>query len=91
MIDISSETLIPIKHIPKHLPHRPHISTVYRWVGTGNLEIVKIGGRVFCSVEALARFCEHRGGKRETTAAEPTPQRRRQIADAERTLRKAGI
>ncbi len=91
MIDIHSEQVIPIAQVPKHLPHRPNLSTVYRWIGAGALETMKIGGRVFTSIEALERFTEHRGGRPKPPDSTPTPQRRREIADAERKLRDAGM
>ncbi len=91
MIDIHSEQIIPIAKVPKHLPHRPNLSTVYRWIGAGALETMKIGGRVFTSIEALERFTEHRGGRPKPPESTPIPQRQRQIADAERKLREAGL
>jgi len=65
MIDISSETLIPIREAPRHLPPRPtgkrvHISACYRWICRGvrgvHLESIKIGGSTYTSKEALQRF-----------------------------------
>ena len=91
MIDLQTEQVIPIGQVPKRLPHRPHISTIYRWIATGGLETVRLGGRVFTSVEALERFAEHRGGRPTPPESTPTPQRQRQIADAERRLRESGI
>lgn len=91
MIDLQTEQIVPIGQVPKHLPHRPNLSTVYRWIGAGSLETVKIGGRVFTSIEALERFAEHRGGRPKPPESTPTPQRQREIADAERKLRDAGL
>ncbi len=91
MIDIQTEQVIPIGQVPKRLPHRPHISTIYRWIATGGLETVRLGGRVFTSLDALDRFAEHRGGRPKPPESTPTPQRQRQIADAERKLRDAGM
>ena len=90
MIDLKAEQVIPLGQVPRHLPNRPHVSTIYRWT-TAGLETVKIGGRVFTSLEALDRFAEHRGGKRKPPETTPTPQRQREIDDAERTLREAGM
>lgn len=65
MINISTEHLIPIRDVPRHLPPRPtgrrvHISAVYRWIQRGvhgnRLESIKIGGMVYTSFEALMRF-----------------------------------
>ena len=91
MIDLQTEQIVPIGQVPKHLPHRPNLSTIYRWIGAGSLETVKLGGRVFTSLEALDRFAEHRGGKRNPPKSELAPQRQREIADAERKLRDAGM
>ncbi len=91
MIDLNSEQLIPIGKVPARLPHRPHISTVYRWIARGGLETLRFGGRVFTSVEALERFAEHRGGRPKPPEPEPTPRRQREIADAERKLRESGL
>ncbi len=91
MIDIQAEQVIPIGQVPKRLPHRPHISTIYRWIATGGLETVRLGGRVFTSIEAIERFADHRSGRPKSSDSTPTPQRQREIADAERKLRDAGM
>lgn len=65
MIELSSETLIPIRDAPRHLPKRPngkriHISACYRWISRGvrgvRLDSIKIGGSTYTSMEALQRF-----------------------------------
>ncbi len=91
MIDIQTEQVIPIGQVPKRLPYRPHISTIYRWIATGGLETVRLGGRVFTSIEAIERFADHRNGRPKPPESTPTPQRQREIADAERELRDAGM
>ncbi len=62
MIDTHHETLIPIADVPAHIPTRPHIATVWRWIQKGirgvPLETSLIGGRRFTSEEALQRFFE---------------------------------
>lgn len=68
MIDTSTETLIPIREIPDHVPgSRVHSATVWRWVLTGCrgviLETVFVGGKRYTSKAAIGRFIE------ETTAA----------------------
>jgi hypothetical protein len=98
MIDIQMETVVPIAEAPQHIPGRPSLATVWRWVlnGTraGKLESVLIGGRRFTSVEAIQRFAE------QSTAAadgEKAPsrtsrrQRERDISQAEAELEAAGI
>jgi hypothetical protein len=63
MIDTSDE-LIPLARVPKLIrsPSPPHLSTVLRWVFRGvgreriRLETVKVGGRRFTTVAAIADF-----------------------------------
>lgn len=54
------EALISLSQATRELPHRPHISTVWRWCTRGvrgiRLETVVIAGRRFTSREALQRF-----------------------------------
>ncbi|NLY00954.1 MAG: DUF1580 domain-containing protein [Rhodopirellula sp.] len=70
-IDIDRERLLTLSAAAVSLPHRPHSSTVSRWVQTGcrgiRLESVLLGGRRYTSKEALRRFIE-----RTTQAAEGT-------------------
>lgn len=67
MIDVGTETLIPIRDVPRRLPLRPtgrrlHISAVYRWIQRGvggvRLEAIRIGGTTYTSIEALQRFAD---------------------------------
>lgn len=71
-IDTQSETLVPINAAPSHIPTRPHVATVWRWIQRGvrgvRLDTVLIGGKRFTSTEAIARFI---GGT--TAASDPTP------------------
>ena len=71
VIDISTETLIPLRDAPRHLPARPngkrvHVSACYRWTSRGvcgvRLEAIKIGGSTYTSIEALQRFAERLSG-----------------------------
>ena len=84
MIDVTSENLIRIADVPRHLPPRPdgrrtHISTVYRWItrGVGRrhtvLESVTLGGTTYTSQQALHRFADRLTGQR---SQPPTPPRR---------------
>jgi hypothetical protein len=59
------DTLVPLRDVPKLLPPRPngkriHISACYRWITRGvrgvTLEVVKIGGSTYTSLEAISRF-----------------------------------
>ena len=94
MIDISTETLIPIRDVPRRLPPRPtgkrvHISAVYRWIARGvhgiSLDSIKVGGSTYTSVEALQRFADELNGTNHGQYPSPkiTVTRRRQIERAE--------
>ena len=67
MIDVQTETIIPLNESPRHLPGNPHVGTIYRWTLKGvrgvKLETILRGGRRFTSIESLTRFIER------TTAA----------------------
>lgn len=91
MIELHSETLIALAEVPKHLPGRPHISSIYRWCNRNRrpLETVKIGGRVYTSIEALDRFAEQRSGPNEQAA--PKQSRTQAIARANAALDAAGV
>lgn len=67
MIDIESETLVPVGDVPRSLPPRRsgrplHVSTVYRWILRGvrgiRLEAIRIGGTTYTTVEAIQRFSD---------------------------------
>ena len=66
-MDVTNETLIAIRDVPRYLPTRSngkrlHISAVYRWIQRGVrgviLESVRIGGSTYTSREGLQRFAE---------------------------------
>lgn len=90
MIDIATETVIPIAEAPQHIPGRPSLATIWRWVlsGTrsGKLESILIGGRRFTSVESIHRFVQQ---SKPTAIKSEVPkqtvkQREREISAAER-------
>jgi len=67
MIEVTTESLIPLHDVPRLLPSRGngkriHISAVYRWIQRGvrgvRLESVKIGGTSYTTAEALQRFAD---------------------------------
>jgi hypothetical protein len=67
MIEVTTESLIPLHDVPRRLPprcngKRIHISAVYRWIQRGvrgvRLESVKIGGTGYTTAEALQRFAD---------------------------------
>jgi len=102
MIDFSTEDLIPLRDVPRHVPSRSngkrtHISTGYRWAKKGRkgiiLETIQIGGTRCTSREALARFFQRLTfGNGSAPEAPPSPARRRRAAErAERELAREGV
>jgi hypothetical protein len=59
-IDTTREVPISFHQAPKHIPGRPHVSTLHRWRLKGTrgrrLETFLVGGRRFTTVEAIHRF-----------------------------------
>jgi hypothetical protein len=92
MIDLEREELITLAEASKMLPGRPSLQTLWRWrrrpsraSGGRTLEVVRIGGKVFTSRSALARFAAQEGGDVSPTIRTPR-QRDRDIERAEREL-----
>ena len=82
MITLHTETLIPLRDAPKHLPPRPngkrlHISACYRWIKRGVrgvfLESIRIGGTTYTSLEAIQRFADALTGGVPAIPARVTP------------------
>jgi hypothetical protein len=96
MIDIQTETVVPIAEAPQHIPGRPSLATVWRWVlsGTraGKLESILIGGRRFTSLESIQRFAQQSTAAADgnATTVRTSRQREREIAAAEAALTEAG-
>ena len=91
-IDPASETLIPLRSAPKHVPGRPHISTLWRWTRRepNPLAVVRVGGRVFTSIEAISRFISE-GNPGNPSPTRTIDLRRREIERARRDLEAAGF
>lgn len=71
MIDVTRESLVPVRDVPRCLPprckgNRVHISAVYRWMQKGVRGVVldscRIGGTTYTSREALQRFADQLTG-----------------------------
>jgi hypothetical protein len=94
MIDVQTETLLSLSDAAKRLPNRPSVCTLWRWRTKGvrgrRLESVTIGGLVFTSLEALARFAEQHGGIDVIDIRSPA-RREKEISRAEAALTAAGI
>ena len=79
LIDLATETLIPLVEAARQLPRRragraTHVSTLHRWRSRGlrgaRLEAVRIGGIWHTSSEALHRFF----AQLSQTDSEPRPE-----------------
>jgi hypothetical protein len=97
MIDLTAETIIPLKTACTRVPpardgKRTHLATILRWIMNGargpngervKLEAVRLGGRWMTSHEALQRFAERlTPATAETPMATPrTPTARRRAAE----------
>jgi len=99
MIDIQSETVITFSEASKHLPRRragkrPHVATLYRWAQQGvrgvKLETLQVGGTCCTSLESLQRFFNQLSGN-DSAQPQTTRARKREIAQADCELAKAGI
>lgn len=97
MIDPQNERLFPLTDAAKEVPHRPNVTTLWRWQTRGirgvKLETLLVGGRRMTSREALSRFFAA------TTAAadgdvvrnETPAQRARSVDRAEQRAAELGV
>lgn len=81
----AEENLLDLTEAAYSLPHRPHISTLWRWCKKGcrgtRLEFLRLGGRIFTSAEALRRFG---AAMAESDGAPPAPAPKTRRSPAER-------
>jgi len=103
MIDIATETLLPLSKAAKRVPparngKRCHESTILRWILKGTdgvkLEGIRLGGRWLTSVEALQRFAERLTPSQEqppATSPRSPSARERAARRAEKELERLGI
>lgn len=75
--NLFAETPVPFSEVARHIPGRPHVSTLHRWrldgVRGAKLETFLVGGRRFTTKEAIGRFLGHLNG----TAPRPTERQER--------------
>lgn len=94
---LGDETFRRLSEQAQRLPNRPHVSTLWRWATHGcrgvRLETVRIGGFVYCTDSALARFLEACNERPEVTIRRPRTRRETKaaVAKAQRILKSAGI
>jgi hypothetical protein len=87
-----TETLVSPTKATHHMPGRPHVSTVWRYMGPGcrgiRLESIVCGGRRFTSIEAIERFiaATTAAANREPISRRTPAQRQRAIEQAQREL-----
>ena len=87
-INFEQEQLLTLaeaaKRVPGRTPGKPiHTATVARWATRGvrgnRLETLRIGGRLFTSVEALARFVQGMNDLDRPKPTAPAIQRQRKV------------
>jgi len=79
MISFERETLVSLGDVPSLLPsrrgRRVHRATVYRWAAKGvggvRLDVLRIGGSLFTSEQAVARFLEAQNAPHTGEASAP--------------------
>ncbi len=95
MIDTTKENLISIREARHQFPHRPSISTIWRWIPKGVkgavLESIRIGGRRFTSVEACQRFIDATSCNNKQPKRRKPRQEQRSVANAQAILDEFGI
>lgn len=82
MINVITDTLIPLAQLPARLPSpqpgkQVAMATVYRWASSGKLETIRIGGIRYTSAEALQRFAESGPALSAPSTSPPTATRHR--------------
>lgn len=101
MIDPTTEKLLRFTELAKHkvCPRsrgkRTHASTLFRWATTGSkgvrLETIRVSGRFYSTVEAMARFLIASTEASEAAAPVQPAQHRQSHRDAEKRARAAGF
>lgn len=88
MIDLNAEHVEPLAKAIRHVPTRPHLSTMCRWANQGvngvKLETVKVGGATCTSREALHRFFERCSNPGEPAACASAQNERAAVTAAAR-------
>jgi len=76
MISIPDEQLLTVEQARSLLPGVGE-ATVWRWIASGKLESVKLGGRRFTSQEALQRMAQNGPQRPQAAPLPPTTRQRR--------------
>ena len=95
MIDLVTHHLITLREAAQRLPGRPSISSLVRWsrgLRDGRrLSTVKIGGRLFTSLEALQAFAAPTRGNVSMASTPMTAARHEKLARIDRQLDQEGL
>jgi len=92
MIDLATETLVPIPEAPKLLPPKRsgkllHASAIYRWTSKGLrghiLESVQVGNVRYTSLPALHRFFSNLARSPQPAVTAPPGRQPRRSNDAD--------
>ena len=99
MINITDETVLPLARAAKTLPRKrngkpTHTATLYRWSSAGlrgiKLEVIRVGGCVCTSTEALQRFFDRLTESDTRRARRRRPQQMEAAASGDRQRESAG-
>ena len=95
-IQLSSESLLSPTQARNHVPGRPHVATIWRWMTKGSrgvrLESIVCGGRRFTSVEAIQRFVARTTAAAGGSNSVPSSVKDQQaIQEAEKQLQRDGF
>lgn len=92
-IDLENEDLVPISQAARHIPGRPHLSCIYRWMNRKDapLESVRVGGRRWTSRQAISRFIASCNSSERATPAVVNKQREARAAAVDAALDREGI
>jgi hypothetical protein len=102
MFDPSEETPIPLADVPRTVPwlkrpggKAPHVSSVFRWTLRGirghKLEVLRIGGTLCTSENALKRFFNAITDAGTATPRVGRPSSKKRVERAKAELAAAGI
>jgi hypothetical protein len=99
MHDLDPCQCLTLTEVSKHLPGRPHISTIHRWRTKGlkgvRLRTFRVGGRRVTTVsdleEFIAKVTAAADGDKHLPKFRSSKRRSREIARAESELARLGI
>lgn len=93
-----TDDLIPLTDVPKRLEkilgRQVHMVTVYRWRGRGDLQVIRIAGKEFTTIEALDEMFRIQTERHNASNPKRTPTKRtaaikKQTAAKKKSAKKA--